>query len=397
MSSRKFNIIYVAISFFYYIVNACYGAFGNMFMLERSLQESQIGTVFALSSIMSLLVQQGVSTLYEKFDHVSSKTLLRLVTLMSIGAIVTLSLVSGPVLTAVFFILSWSIALTLVPILSSIFIEYKSLGYETNFNVPRASGSLAYALSAMAFGYVFNLGLTVEAINFVAIGSFLIIILLSTQLPDIPTNTEELRVKKADVADERDEFFKLENANFKYVLLGIVFLLIFHTIISSYMVQVMESRGGTAQDVGNALALSAMVEVLTLLSYGFLSKRLFHGKLLFISGLGFLTKVLILLVTTSVASVYLGQFSQIYGFALYVVAVIEYTNAIMTPNDAIKAQFNINIALTLAGIIGSLVGGYLFEYVGVQETIVFGTITSLIGVAFFYKGLKPKKTALKNS
>lgn len=389
--SKRLNIKYSLIMFFYYIVNASFGAYGTIFLLERGLREAKIGVIFSVASILALLFQVILSRLYKVLSELGTKEFLKILTILSFILVLGLNYFKAMTPTAVFFVLSWASFLSMVPLLSSIFIEFNNIGYETNFNIPRAFGSLSYSIACVFYGRFFAKEYSLELLTIFIIISTIILFFLILSLPASGSLTVEGKITKkaktqgAFTCNDKDGACK----NFKWILLGVVFLLIMHNIGLTYLYQVFQKIGGDSSNVGIAIAISAFVEIPTLSLYGKLSEKLSHRFLLMLSAIGFLVKTLIITFATSIGAVYLGHFFQIFGFALYIVAIIEYTNEIMNPIQAISQQFNINIALSLGGIIGNIVGGFLVDYYGTFAMLSFGLVTTILGVICFYLGLRP--------
>lgn len=389
--SKRLNIKYSLIMFFYYIVNASFGAYGTIFLLERGLREAKIGVIFSVASILALLFQVILSKLYKVLSELGTKEFLKILTILSFVLLLGLSYFKGMTATAVFFVLSWASFLSMVPLLSSIFIEFNNIGYDTNFNIPRAFGSLSYSIACVFYGRFFAKDNSLELLTVFIIISTVVLFFLILSLPASGSLsvegkiTKKAKIQGASACEDNDSACK----NFKWVLLGVVFLLIMHNIGLTYLYQVFQKIGGDSSNVGIAIAISAFVEIPTLSFYGRLSKRFSHRFLLMVSAVGFLAKTLVITFATSIGAVYLGHFFQIFGFALYVVAVIEYTNKIMDPIQAISQQFNINIALSLGGIIGNIVGGFLVDYYGTFAMLSFGLVTTILGLICFYLGLRP--------
>lgn len=394
--SKKFNLIYLGISSFYYLVHACFGAFGNLFMVDRGLEEATIGLVFSASSILALSLQVIISRVYDKKPDINSKSILIFVSLLTLGSIGCLynSINRLPIL--VLFTLAWALTLSLVPVLSSIFIEYKNLGYQISFNIPRASGSLSYALASIFIGRLLSKGIGSSLVLVLAAGSFIIVLCLAYLLPPIDKSTDKMLINEEDVLDSISSPYDEERKNLKYLLIGIALVFIMHNIIGSYMLQFVEARGGSSNNVGLAMAISAFVEIPTLVLYGRLRNIASDKTLLFISSLGFTAKPLVVILTSTIGGLYLAQAIQIFGYALYVGAVIGYTYTILVPAQAVLAQFYVNIALTIGGITGNIFGGYLFQYYGPKQVVIFGLASSILGLVFFTLGLRGRPTSKKS-
>ena len=168
--------------------------------------------------------------------------------------------------------------------------------------------------------------------------------------------------------------------NFTWILIAIALFFIMHNIVISYLYQFMKPLGLGAGQVGLALGISALVEIPMLFYYPKLEKVFGSRRLLIMSGFGFTIKPILILSLYSAPVLYAIQFIHIIGYPLYAGAIVAYTEKTMEAAEAARAQFDINIALTLGGVIGNVLRGYIIQNHGLVSTSVFGLVTSVLGL-----------------
>lgn len=384
---KRFNLSYIIINIFYYASNAAFGAFGTLFMVSRELDETTIGLVFSSASVLSLLMQKAISQLFDKKSGMTGRKMLFSVCLFTVGLIFFLIFVRNQWMTAIFLALGWAAILSIMPLLSSLAVEYRTKGYRVNFSLTRAFGSTFYAVTSILLGrfFVTHSSEWLPVFTLLMVGG---LILSGLFLPE-----RKIGQKDKGVISQKDKDVSFQEdaravKNFKWVLLGLALLMIMHNITTSFMLQILGQVGGNEADVGLAVGLSSMAEIPILIFYNPLAKRIGHRKLLLISAWGFTFKALMILFAADIPAVYLAQSLQITAYGLYVSAILEYTNCIMKPLQAIKTQFDVSIFLTMGGIIGNIAGGWLLDELDVQAMLVFGAVTTILGLLCFVKGLR---------
>lgn len=80
----------------------------------------------------------------------------------------------------------------------------------------------------------------------------------------------------------------------------------------------------------------------------------------------------------------LAQGLQMVGFAMHTMASVYYTNQIIPQKDLVKGQTLMAMANTVGGIIGSLVGGQMLNFLSVQAMLLIGTVISIIGTVIVW-------------
>lgn len=372
---------FILVFFLYYATHAVFAAFGSPFMVDRGLTESAIGLVFASSAILAMVIQAISLKAYETWLDLGARRLLLIHIALATGMTMGLALFKGPLVTSVLFSMTWALCFSLVPIFSALYIEYKKMGLNLSFGRARAMGSLSYALTCLGLAKIFGQDMNGQVLLTLGLGVMVLIFLLGFFLKD--PGPVVAREESATIE------IKKTRGNFIWILLAIVLSFIMHNIVTSYLYQFMEPLGLGANQVGLALGISALVEIPMLFAYPRLEEAYGSRALLILSGIGFSLKPILILAFYSAPILYANQFIHIIGYPLYAGAIVAYTEKTMEGEEAARAQFDINIALTLGGVVGNVLGGYLIQYHGLKVTTIFGLVTSLLGLAFFVRGLGP--------
>lgn len=82
-----------------------------------------------------------------------------------------------------------------------------------------------------------------------------------------------------------------------------------------------------------------------------------------------------------------------FAFALFTPASVYYTNQMMKPQDQFKGQAYLTMTITMGGVLGSLLGGFILQYSSVSMMLIVCAIVSAIGTFFVAKFAKEVKNA----
>jgi PPP family 3-phenylpropionic acid transporter len=88
-----------------------------------------------------------------------------------------------------------------------------------------------------------------------------------------------------------------------------------------------------------------------------------------------------------VTAFYFVQLFQIAAFAVITVASVYYTDAIMSPEDAIKGQAYFALTSTVGAVLCSIVGGWLIDAKGVDALLLLTIGFSAVGAVIMVFGV----------
>ena len=135
-------------------------------------------------------------------------------------------------------------------------------------------------------------------------------------------------------------------------MIGIACLFVFHTVINTFLAQIMTSLGGHETDLGVSLTIAAVCELPAFLGFSFLVSKFSTRTLIKISGGFYALRSFILLLATTVWMVNVGQAFQGLSFAVFIPASVYYINGIMREGDKVKGQAYITGTMTLGSFFG---------------------------------------------
>lgn len=131
--------------------------------------------------------------------------------------------------------------------------------------------------------------------------------------------------------------------------------------------------------MGNAVFLASLLELPTMTYFTKLSNKINCGRLIKFSIIMFLLKHVIAYLATNMMMIYISQVLQLFAYALFIPASVYYVNQKIAINNRVKGQSMVTMAMTIAGVFASLIGGMLIDSIGVHLVLMVGAIVSTIG------------------
>lgn len=260
-----------------------------------------------------------------------------------------------------------------------------SRGYGLNFGVARGLGSLAFAAAASVTGVLIE-RFSPTIILYLLIGIFLFFALMALM---IDTRKHGGRYSESLIAEHHHEgqqeepigliAFTKKYKRFMLLLFGVSLLFVYHTIINSYMFQIMQPLGGTAANAGGSLSVAALSELPTMFFFTWVLRRFKIHSLMRFAAFFFSVKAVLILFAGSIFLINVAQSLQMVGFAMHTMASVYYTNQIIPQKDLVKGQTLMATANTIGGIIGAFVGGQMLSFLSVSAMLLIGTVISIAG------------------
>jgi PPP family 3-phenylpropionic acid transporter len=372
-------------------------AFASIFLLDKGLANSTIGIILALSNVASIIVQTFFANFTAKHKSVQLQDMLKFTLGVIIVASIIIFFAPTPLLFILAIIVAFSFAQSNTPFVNSLAFIYEDKGIEINYGIGRGFGSLAYALVNLFLGFIIQKTAPgILPILYIGIALAFIFIVRSYRLPEnaLPETfddsleaTEENEVNEQTQAEsksislEEQSFvgFLSKYRNLIFVILGLAFVLFAHSIISTYMIQIVTPIGGDSSSVGLAVFIAAGAEFPVMMNFDKLSKKRSAAFWLKCSMFFFILKIVILYFATNLFMVYLSQFLQFGAYALAYPAAVQYIKNAVDKKDLFKGQSLFTISTTMSAVFASLMGGILIDNFGVSTMLFIAFLVAGIG------------------
>ncbi len=385
MDSRKsLNIKYMASQIFYFGAFAAMMGYASVYLLHKGFSNSTIGIILSLCSILAVFMQPALASFADNHKNIEIRKIIN--TIVAIAIILSVALLVIPTNQTLIFILIvaiFSLETTIMPLINTLAFIFEKYGIQINFGIARGLGSVAYALTSMALGYIVEwFSPDLLPICYVVFNALLFIVVHLFVLPKNAqiVNADEESETEAEV-QENVSLLKFAGKYKKFIvfLLGFVLVYFAHTIINNFFIQIVTNVGGNSSDMGNAVFLAAMLELPTMAYFTKLSQKVNCGTLIKASIVLFLAKHAITYLATNMVMIYIAQVLQMGAYALFIPASVYYVNCKVDNKDIVKGQSFVTTSMTMSGVFANIIGGILLDAVGVSEVLLIGVILSLIG------------------
>lgn len=402
--SRQLTIKYAFLQSTYWISECIIYSFAAVFLQYKNFNNTHIGIVLSLSAIFSIILQPIVSAFADKSKKKTVRGIILTLLLIVFAFAIILNIWNNTfILIATIFVIINSIQFTLNPLLNSFALEFLNNGYPFNFGLARGTGSIAFAFTSFLLGHAvrrFSAGIILPFFLISYVLLFLATYIyrikshnkISEGIQDNSINTDKASSNEATESDVTANppasilGFFLKYKKFTFLLVGIAMVFYSHSLINTYLINIIENVGGDSSDMGLSLTIAAALELPMMASFALITKKVKCSTLIKISAFFFLVKSATIWMAPNVITVHLSQAFQMLSFALFTPASVYYVNSIINIEDKNKGQAMLGVAtLGVAGTLANITGGKVLDMNGVPEMMMLGTIVSLIGfvVIFF--------------
>lgn len=408
-SKRDFTLRYSLLPLFYWGAFCSVVSYCSFYLLSLGYKNSTIGMIIAVAGIFSAVLQPIVASYADKADSISLKWIVILLNGLQIVGYILLFLFHEKafLLSGILYGAEIGLHQISTPLINSLGTETINQGYKLNYGFSRSMGSIGYAIVAFILGRI-----TVHSeSSSVLLFSLLLLFLLELFLLLYPFRKAGVSRRSASPAvnqsvensrepidsDERSNdavYSASQNRNalaffshykkFTILLVGCILIYISHIMINNFVLQIVQSKGGTTAEMGNAQAIASILELPTMFLFGWMMTKASCASWFRITGLFFFIKTFATLLAPNMYVLYGVQVFQMFGWALITVSSVYYVNSIMEDQDKIKGQAYFTMTYTIGCVFGSLMGGALLESFSANAMLIAGSVCSLIGAIIIY-------------
>ncbi|MBR5534837.1 MAG: MFS transporter [Ruminiclostridium sp.] len=364
----------------------CYCAvvtFSSVYLLAQGFSNAQIGSLIAVSGILSAVLQPLVSGMADRLKKLSLRQFAALLVLIQAGAGGLLLVLPGMVPQALLYGALIVMIQVVLPLCSALGMACINSGQSMNFGVARGAGSISYGVfSALCgqlvlwFGEV-SIPLAMTALNLVLMVS--ILIFKFKGMEDGP---------KEEMAEEKTEKggkpFLLKYHGVIPLVVGVVLLLVSHNVLNTYAFQIVTPLGGDSAAMGNMLLIQSLVELPVMFLFSWMIVKASSRFWLCVSGVGFFLHALGALLAPNMFWMNVIQVFEMPGYAVFALASIYFVNEMVAEEDRVQGQAWITMAMTLGNVLASFVGGLLLDYTSVFLLLTFAALAGAVGMLLFF-------------
>lgn len=385
--TSKYTLKYAAVQGSYWPAYCASCSFATVFLLSRNFNNSQIGMVLALGNVVSVLLQPAIASYADTTTKITLRKLTALLALVAaIMAVLIFFLPSQILILSFFFIIELALLFTLQPLTNSLGMQMINQGIPLNFGLARGIGSISFAAFSYIIGFFID-RFGADATIVIAFIMLLVFIFFTStfsaekylnQSPDIE---QKQKAEETTLGQPLGMIaFVIRYKRFIVLLLAVAVTFCSHMMINNYFIQIIENVNGNTKNMGTAIAIAAAVELPAMALFSYIVRKIRCSTILKLSFFFFVIKALLTLLAPNVWMIYIAQLLQFASYAFYIPASIYYVNVLIDKNDMVKGQAFMTGAVSLAGVVGSLLGGALLDGSGVRTMLIAGVLASILGL-----------------
>jgi len=397
-NSYKIIAEFSFLQFFFWSSWAIYGAYLVYYLSDLGYSNMRIGTLMSLRTLMGLIAPPIVGYICDRLEN---RKIVFMISMFLMGLLITPMTIYGDFMLAVSIGIVGFLWEPQQSVLDSWILE-TSPHTAHNYGFMRAWGSIGFAIVVTLFGQVIErYGWNVHFLSYGVIIFIVVIISLNIedksyqelqeqadleQLKDAEMKTEDLKLRaveevKAEAEAKNKNIMQLfKNKDYIFILLITLLIFIPNQMIFVYLAPIIKAVGGDSTDLGYMFFFNALSEApIFFVAKYFLEKYKTNSLLLFSAFFYLLRFIIVALASSPTYFLFFGMLQSL-SFGVFLVTVRYYVKLIAPPALKTTAQsIAMMSAFGAAGIIGSLLGGYLIDNFGMA--LMFKVVISLASAA----------------
>ena len=396
--SVNWTVRYTLLNVAYFAAFCTVHAYAAVFLYANGFNNTEVGVLLALANIVSAILQPVIAGVIDKGGFLTNRRFILLSVMVILCGSLILMFVPGK--KAVIFLvyaLIYMIQFAYQPVMTALCFEYRKAGCNIFYGLARGLGSASFAVTSMFIGGIVERN-GISILLWTNIATMVISALIAfTFIKPARCGMADPEVTGVDLAKLAEEKPKAHNLAgfvrtypaFVLFLVGVVCFFFAHNMINDFMIQIIRNLGGGETELGYANFLQAILELPVMALIAIVLKKISSSKLLLISGVAFLVKILILIFAKSMPVMYLSQSFQLFAYAVFIPAGAYYVSTTMDEYDQVKGQAFITSAITIGGVFSNLISGVILDHSNITTMLITGSAVCAAGVIIaFYAMLK---------
>lgn len=358
--------------FFYFSTLGILLPFLPLLLKTRGLDSSQIGILLAIGPFISMLVQSPWGYLSDRLQTVR-KIIIIQITAAFLLSLFLFNLHSFYSLIPVM-ILFYAFAWPPIPLLDCLMLATVK-ETEDSYGSYRLYGSIGFALTALMAGAILSV-VGIERVNYLYQGILLISLLMAFLVHDVQSSrkpTSPLKLRKL-----------ITRPVLLIFLLVIALISMTNKANESFMGIFISEIGGAESEVGWAWTVGTLSEVPIFAMSGLLLARFNELTLLALAAAIYSIRWLLFATTSDPNIIILVQLLHGLTYGLFYLSAVSYVSKIVPPELLATGQgLFYTFAGGVAGVTGSLIGGFILDGFGARVMYYSSSLLALLSAAAF--------------
>ena len=359
---------------------------------------AELGLILALGSVGGALLSPVLGAQIDRNRNLRHAAVVNV--LLAIQAVLLAVLRLHPrhdLLTAACYVLYMTAMMPVNAMNLDLCVRLERAKAPLNFGLARSMGSFSFVILSTLLGVITAwwgyltlpfAGLAVVALQF-----------FGNRLIDRDLREAEAAMPPDDTAAAEKSsslpVFIRENRMFCLMLFGTIILFIAHSMDGNFLINEIRALGGDTAILGYVAAFTAIVEVPIMMFASKLPKKWSTVQYIRLSFVFFVLKILAYALAPTIPLFFAARVLQAPSYALYTVLIVGYADRQVARKDSAKAQSLAFSTTTIGSVLASLIGGAMFDAVGVKTTMLTAAAIAAVGAVIAIAGTLQKKQPAK--
>lgn len=389
-SSNKYKntqVLYTLLQGMYWASYCTLVSFCAVYLQYRGLSNTDVGIVTGTGAACSVFGSPWIATLVSKIKNMTVKRLIRFVFLISgflyLG-IMYLPLPKGIMMAG--YIVMITLYHSLEPLINAMAMNYVNYGIPVNFGFARGVGSMAYALSSMLLGRIAEVFYP-GALSYLFLGTIVMLFGILFFMQEQTLGDGKKKEAENRQAEENVTLWNMIRTHRIYAVLlfGFGFDFISKTVLSTYLINIVRSLGGTETTLGLAMFVSAASEIPVMFLASVILKRFSCITLLKFSSVFFVLKNAAIYFAGGLPLIFVGMALQSLSYGIFTFAAVYYVNEKLEKRYRVLGQSMIGmVTVGIGGTAGNILGGIVQDHFGLQVMVGGALIFTIIGMIIVF-------------
>lgn len=385
---KKLNFLYSSVHGAYWVYYGVISSFSSVFLLARGFSNSQIGIIIALANILAVIIQPYLA---DYVDRSRRTAIFSVMASMCIALVLFTNIIlvaKNHLVLGTFYVAAFMLQSVMQPFCNGLNRVLEDGGNKIYFGFCRSIGSLVYSIVVVALGYMVD-SYTVDIIPKAGILTTLVLLIVvwfsyrahrqNTLMAGEKHVEHETPAEKINL-----RAFLKDHRMFFMVNLGVLGLYVGNATVNTFMAQIVRAVGGNNGEVGLVLSVLAFLEVPAMMTFDKYSKRIQCSTLLKFSAVVFCIWLVGCTLSPNVTMLLIVQLTQLCSLAVFLPAMVKYIDENMRKGEEIKGHMLFTTMTTTAGVVTSLMGGFILDIFSAKVLLCASSALTIIGAIFIF-------------
>ena len=369
-------------------------AYAAVYLQGVGCSNGELGLILALGNVGGALLSPVLGARIDRNRSLRHASVINVLLAVQVVLLVLLRLhPRHDLVTAACYVLYMTAMMPVNAVNLDLCVRLERARAPLNFGLARSMGSFSFVILSTLLGTITArwgfltlplAGLAVVLVQF--IGNRIIDRDLREAEAAMPPAENEIREQSSSLP-----VFIRENRMFCLMLFGTIILFIAHNMDGNFLINEIRALGGDTAVMGYVAAFTAITEVPVMMFASKLPKRWSTVQYIRLALVFFVFKALAYALAPSIPLFFASRIFQAPSYALYTVLIVGYADSQVARKDSAKAQSLAFSMTTIGSVLASLIGGHMFDTVGVKPTMLTAVAIAAAGAVIALAGTKEKK------